>query len=120
MRERFGVITLFLVFVISFCVRGTVMSQEENARAEENRYYQSLEKEYRDRIGETLSKNGLEGSGVTLTWVREESGNRTYKVSIHNRSFRKMDETGRKNLRRLLSGYEFATENCSFVYELSC
>lgn len=120
MRERFGVITLFLVFVISFCVRGTVMSQEENARAEENSYYRSLEKNYRDQIGETLSKSGLEGSGVTLTWVREESGCRTYKVSIHNRSFRKMDETGRKNLRRQLSRYEFSPESCSFVYELSC
>lgn len=96
------------------------MSQEENARAEENRYYQSLEKDYRDRIGEILSESGLEGSGVTMTWVREESGSRTYKVCIHNRSFQNMDESERKNLRSLLAGYEFAEESCSFVYELSC
>ncbi len=118
MRARFGVITLFLVFVISFCVRGTAMSQSEADRASMNRYYKSLEKDFRTGIRETLTQNGLEKSGVMITWVSGEDGERTYKVSINDRSFQRMSEEEKRQLTEQFAMYEFEGERCGFVYEL--
>ena len=45
-EKRFGIFTVLLILIIIFCMKGTVMSRENKQRAEENRYFLTLEQEY--------------------------------------------------------------------------
>lgn len=94
------------------------MSQSGADRASMNRYYKSLEKEFRTGIRETLAQNGLEKSGVMITWVSGEDGERTYRVSINDHSFLRMSEEEKRQLTEQFAAYEFEADHCEFVYEL--
>lgn len=116
MRIRFGIITLFLVFVIALCVRGSVQGQTEGKQRE---YYNTLEREYRAQIREILEQEGFEKSGVNMTWVSGAEGGRLYTVRIHHYGLTQMSRAGRDALVEQLMQCEFDLPLCTFVYEFT-
>lgn len=118
MKRRFGVITVLLILVIVFCVKGTVFSKEKQELATENRCYAALEKEYREQAKELLEEQGYHNCGVTMTRVTLEDGSREYTVLLHHRKLQKLGAEEREELLGSLCTMEFCHETCSFVYEL--
>ena len=121
MRMRgkiFGVVTVLLVFIIVFCVKGTVTSKESDGRGKKNRYYAVLEQEYLDRARQLLEEQGLRGCGVNIRWVANVDGSREYTILLHHRKLNRMTEDEKLVLTDMLAEMEFQDEVCSFLYEL--
>lgn len=121
MRMRgklFGVVTVLLVFIIVFCVKGTVTSKESDERGKKNRYYAVLEQEYLDRARQLLEEQGLRGCGVNIRWVANVDGSREYTILLHHRKLNRMKEEEKLVLTDMLVEMEFQDEACSFLYEL--
>ena len=116
MKKGFGIVTILLVFVIVFCVKGTVMSKENHERVKQNHYYAVLEEEYVKRAEELLDKEGYMDCGINFTRVTYESGRREYTVLIHHRKIENLPEAEKAKLWSLLSQVEFQDEACSFLY----
>lgn len=117
-ERKFGMLTILLVLIIVFCMRGTVMSMGNRQRAEENRYYLALEKEYLQNAREFLHGQGLENCGVMMTRMTNEDGSREYMIRIHHRKLKGMDRAGKAELQRELSRREFGKDACTFRYDL--
>ena len=117
-RRRFAVLTILLLLVIIFCVKGTVMSKENNERARQNHYYAVLEKEYLMRTQSLLEEEGYRNCGINMRRVTYEDGSREYTVLLHHRKLDRMSSEEKMVLEELLSKKEFRDEACSFRYEL--
>lgn len=114
--KLFGVLTVILVLIIVFCIKGTVMSRENNEREKINRHYAVLEQEYRERTREILEEQGLGNCGVNIRWVDEGDGSREYTVLLHHRRLDCMTEEEKFVLTDMLAEMEFHDEACSFSY----
>lgn len=119
MRARFGIITLFLVFVISLCVTGTVQSRSSAEGERDRTNYHAVEKDFRRQIRNILEEEGFGECGITMTWTSAEAGSRSYQVLIHHRKFAGMDGQEREQLAERLAACEFDHSQCEFVYEFS-
>lgn len=118
MRTRFGIITLFLVLVIAFSLKGVAMSKENNGRAEANRYYAALEKEFLKQAKQTLEEQGYSNCGVTMTRVTKEDGSREYTVLLHHRKFEWLRQTEKDSLVDVLAAKGFTDGVCTFVVSI--
>lgn len=116
--RRFCVITVLLVLMILFCVKGTVMSKGDRRRAEENFYYLTLEQEFVKHTREYLREQGFDDCGVMMTRVTYEDGSREYLVRVHHRQLERMTGEAREALKKELSGAEFGRDVCIFRYDL--
>lgn len=117
-ERKFGMLTLLLILIIIFCIKGTVMSKENKQRAEENRYYLVLEREYVQNAREYLREQGFDNCGVMMTRVTNEDGSRVYTVRLHHRKFTGMAGKDKSVLVNRLSQAEFGQETCVFRYDL--
>lgn len=118
MERRFGLITVVLIMVLVFCVKGTVFSKEENERAQANRHYAVLEDEYLEHTKNVLEEKGYNNCGVTMTRVTMEDGSREYTVLLHHRRFRNLSISERDEVISSLAALEFDRNRCKFCYEL--
>lgn len=116
--RRFGILTVLLVLIILFCMKGTVMSMGNAQRAEEDYRYQALEQEYVAAAREYLNEQGFDDCGVMMTRVTDEGGSREYTVRIHHRRLQRMSPEEKDILEDRLSRAEFGQEVCTFNYEL--
>lgn len=112
----FITMTIGLVLIIVLCVTGTVLSQEEIGSQEMESYYRVQEKLLLNRTREYLTDKGYRNSGVTLTRVVDEEGNRNYTYTIHHGSIDKLEEADRELLIQELAELSVLGENCSFDY----
>jgi cell division protein FtsI/penicillin-binding protein 2 len=117
-NRGFGVITVVLILAILFLVKGTVFSREQDGRAEANRYYSVLEKEYLRQTKDMLEQDGYDNCGVTVTWVAAEDGSREYTVCLHHRKLQKLSRQEQTVMIDRLSEMEFDRESCSFTYSI--
>ena len=115
-RKVFGAVTVALVIIIVFCVRGTVMSREDNRRAERNHTYAALEQEYLERTHRLLEEEGFKNCGVNLRWIDDWEGNREYTVLLHHRRLERMSGEEQAALTDRLSAAEFRNTGCRFSY----
>lgn len=115
--RRFGLLTILLVLVILFCVKGTAISMGHAQRAAENSYYLALEREYTAAAREFLKEQGFEDCGVMMTRVMSEGG-REYTVRIYHRRLKRMGPEEKKALENRLSQQEFRQDVCTFSYDL--
>ncbi len=111
-------ITVVLILVIVFCVKGTVFSKENNERAQANHYYAVLEDGYLEQTRELLKEEGYINCGVTMTRVTQEDGSREYTVLLHHRKLQKLGTEQKEELVEALSAMEFDCGICRFKYEL--
>ena len=121
MRMRgklFGVVTVLLVLVIVFCVRGTVISKESDERRKKNRHYEVLEQEYLDRTRQLLEEQGLRDCGINIRWVADVDGTREYTILLYHKRLKRMTEEEKSVLTDMMAEMEFQDEACSFLYEL--
>lgn len=112
----FGVLTVLLVLIIVFCVKGTVMSMNNREYNRKNHHYAALEQEYLERAHRTLKEQGLSNCGVSLRWVSDGAGCREYTVILHHRRLERMSKKEQVNLTERLSEAEFRDAVCSFRY----
>ena len=117
MREKlFGVVTVLLVLVIVFCIKGTVTSKEGDELGKKNHYYAVLEQEYLDRTRQLLEEQGLRDCGVNIRWVADVDGSREYTILLHHRKLNRMTEEEKSVLTDMMAEMEFQDEACSFCY----
>ena len=119
MRGRlFRAVTILLLLVTVFCVKGTVTSKENDERGKKNRYYAILEREYRDRARRLLEEQGLRDCGINIRWVSDLDGSREYTIFLHHRKLNRMTDDEKSVLVDMLADMEFQDEECSFIYKL--
>ena len=112
------VITVMLsVLVVLFCTKETVIGQSRTDLKRQKQYYAAKEEEYRAGMRRMLTDKGYTNSGITIRWVLEDEGTRTYTVLIHHKRIDRLDAGEREELIRELEKTEFVDEYCSFQYE---
>ena len=112
------VITVMLsVLVVLFCTKETVIGQSRTDLKRQKQYYAVKEEEYRSGMRRMLTDKGYTNSGITIRWVLEDEGTRTYTVLIHHKRIDRLDAGEREELIRELEKTEFVDEYCSFQYE---
>ena len=115
-NKVFGVLTVLLVLIILFCVKGTVMSRDKGGYDRQNKYYAVLEQEYLEKVNRLLKEEGVSNCGINLRWVADEEGSREYTVTLHHRRLERMSGQEQTNLTDRLIGAEFRDAACSFRY----
>lgn len=110
-------LTIVLIIFGVLSVTGTVMSKVEPDGAELEYYYLEKEKELVQETRAYLNKSGYRNSGVTLTRVVDECGNREYTMTVHHSKINALDKNARESLRKELNALTFASANCVFYHE---
>lgn len=113
----FCAFTALLVMVIALCVTGTVIGQSHIDEREMEAYYQAKEREMIVEVRNYLNDNGFKNSGVALTRVVDEEGNREYTLTIHHDRIDAMSDEKKNELKVELSAFDFSAANCSFQQE---
>lgn len=113
----FGIAVMISVLVLSFCTTETVLSQSKTDHRREKQYYSAMEKEYYADMRALLTKKGYVNSGITIRWISEGTGERSYTVMIHHRKITQLDDAGKEALLRELTETEFHDAGCTFRYE---
>lgn len=111
----FVIMTMLLVLIILFCTTETVMSQGRVSR--QKQYYADMEKQYLSDIKNTLNEKGYPQSGITIRWVSDGEGLRSYTVMIHHRKINSLNNNEIEELQKELTVTEFNDESCTFSYE---
>ena len=111
----FLIMTMLLVLIILFCTTETVMSQGRVSR--QKQYYADMEKQYLSDIKNTLNEKGYPQSGITIRWVSDGEGLRSYTVMIHHRKINSLNNNEIEELQKELTVTEFNDESCTFSYE---
>ena len=113
----FVAVTVLLVLFAALLFGEIALSGTGVDERELEEYYQEREQELSGEIGEFLRKEGLENSGVMVTRVVEENGNRLYTVTVHHGRIDGMDAAERAELLGRLQELNFADDRCSFIHE---
>lgn len=116
-KFRFIFATAVLVLLTAFFISGTVESRDRSRLCIEERYYDEMEKVYVSEIKDCLKKYGIKNSGVNMTHISDAGQERSYRVIIHNRQLRWMDENKRERLEEEIKGIRFPSDSCSFYHE---
>jgi len=111
------VFSIVLVLVIAFCITETVVSQSNEARCIEEKYYDEMEDAYLTELKQLLTEEGYRNSGVTMTRVIDEAGVRSYTVSIHHKLICKMSSGEQEQLAKMLGTVTFADTSCAFCHK---
>lgn len=114
----FGLFTIILVVGISFFVGGTVVSQADGAITVDEQYYQVLEEEYVQEIRDFLKEQGYANSGVNLTMMTDEEGNRNYRVEVYHKGICKLEENAQAKLFADVEALAFDVVGCRFEVKM--
>ena len=113
----FLVTTIILILISAFFITETVLSQSNIGQQEMENYYHEQEQLLLGQTREQLKELGYANSGVTLTRVVDEEGNREYTFTIHHGKIDRMSDEERANLAEILACNAYLMENCSFYHE---
>lgn len=109
--------TFILVLVAAFFFAGTVMSRTDFDAAELEGYYREKETLLLADTREYLNGHGFSNSGVMLTRVVDENGQRQYTITVHHGEIDRMTTDEREELAKELSELTFEDETCAFYHE---
>ena len=111
----FYITTVLLILTIVFCIGSTVKSESGNETQRiENRV---REQQLLMQVKQYLNENGYRNSGVTLTYVMDESGKCDYTFTIHHNRINAMSEEERDDFRTELSQICAVSEGTTISYE---
>lgn len=113
----FVALTLCLVFIIAFCITGSVAGRSKVGEHELENYYRQQERELLCRVRDYLEQAGFQNSGIMLTKVMEADGRREYTLTIHHGRIDAMDEQAKADLKNKLTALDFKSDNCTFCHE---
>lgn len=123
-RERMIKDVLFVWFtfavsmVIAFFISSTVVSQADGGVTVDEEYYPLLEESYVEEIKGLLNELGYENSGVNLTVMADEEGNRSYRVKLHHKRIARLTEEEKKALLETIEDMAFQVVGCEFEISL--
>lgn len=119
-KNRFFVmITIGLIMIIVLSVAKTAECQSQAAEREREEYYVELEKEYVAELRAYLNEEGFLNSGIMLTRIVSEDGDREYTITVHNSRFDRLTDAEKAILLEEMGQKVFEEENCSFVHSLT-
>lgn len=110
--------TIILILCSAFFITSTVQSQAAGKISVDEKYYQTLEKEYVSEIRAYLNEQGFVNSGVTLTRVVDEQGNRDYQVTLHHKYLEKLSAEEREIIFETIKAMAFGADGCNFQINL--
>lgn len=110
MKKRFVLITVLLVLITVFCTTGTVMGMEKGNVKIDGKFYKKMEQDYVLQVREYLDDEGYNNSGVALTKVLYEGGNREYTLNIHHKRIEKLTGVEKEQLRQELMDFAITGE----------
>lgn len=112
----FMVMSFVLVLITTACITLTVKgSEKQSAGGYDEDYYDSIEKEYQEEVAKVLAQYGVGRSGINLTKITDENGERSYTLAIYNQSFSKMNEEKMGSLEQSLNEVAFPEATCDVV-----
>lgn len=117
-NAAFILVTACLILLSAFFISGTVQSQTAEKLCVDEKFYQDLEKEYVKEVRAFLNEQGFENSGVTLTRVVDEQGNREYDVTLHHKYLDTLCTEERESLFERIEEMAFQVSGCTFTVEL--
>lgn len=103
--------------VTVFCILGTMMGKNSSASKIEEKQYREMEENYVSEIRELLTEEGYENSGITMTWVKDETGERIYTVTIHHKRIDKLSDSEKETLIEECRAIEFPDKECGFFHK---
>ena len=112
-KIAFVLSTILLILISAFCIVGTVYSQERDKQKVDPAFYSQMEQDYKANLKEVLEEAYCNNSGITITHVTDEEGNRSYQVVIHHKLIDGMEESSRQNLLDKLSAVPFPDTTCT-------
>lgn len=110
------ILSIVLLFVIAFCISGTVVCQSKNASRVEAKYYRELEQVYVSEVRTFFEERGYEHCGITMTKVIEESGERAYTVTVHHKKLDRLSFAEKEKILSECAEIEFPVKECSFSH----
>ena len=106
--------TMIMVLFAALFFVMTVAGRTALDREEREAYYRQQEKDMVRNVRSFLEEQGLENSGIMLTYVEEENGFREYTLRVHHGDIDRMDGNEQELLAARLAEFSFEDENCSF------
>lgn len=106
--------TMIMVLFAALFFVMTVAGRTALDREEREAYYRQQEKDMLRNVRSFLEEQGLENSGIMLTYVEEENGFREYTLTVHHGDIDRMDGNEQELLAARLAEFSFEDENCSF------
>lgn len=103
----FGLFTIGLVLILAFLLGSTAAGSKQNG-PEWEQYLAAKEQQLAGQMREYLGAAGYSNSGVNITHVTDEQGNREYTVRIHHQDFDVLEDGYKQKLMQELAGV-FAT-----------
>lgn len=110
--------TVLLVLGLALFVSGTVWSGNEEDLLADEESLRALEQEYVSQIRDYLEEQGFKNSGVTLTWIMEEDGSRSYEVVLYHKAIGKLSQEKRELLFAAVKKLAFQVVGCNFQVNL--
>lgn len=114
---RTVIVSVCLILITAFCISGTVMSREKRADGADSEYYRELGSIYVEEMREFLKEQGYADSGVTVISVEDESGARSYMVTIHHGRIDRLTQEEKEELLKECRTVAFPDGACSVFHK---
>lgn len=114
----FVMVTVFLILILWLFVSETVMSQTEGNITVDEEAFVELEKDYVVTVRSYLDEKGYRNSGVSLTRVMDESGERSYEMVLHHKNLYKLSDEEQEIMLGEIETMAFHVYGCKFQVKL--
>lgn len=111
------IISAIFILTAAFSISGTVQSQSRHAAEAEEEYYKEMEEIYVGEIRAFLEEAGYRNSGIMMTRIIDEEGERCYTVTIHHDKLDKLSDAEKKELLDACSRIAFPDGECGFCHK---
>jgi len=108
---------LFIMVMVSFSTL-TVMGKQKKDAQVNDAYHAALKNEYVGTLREKMNAMGYKNAGITMCETIDETGFRTYTVSIHHRRIDKMDAFEQDELLEELQTVTFGDAECKVIQKI--
>ena len=113
---KFAGLTVLLIVVLAFAVKGTVTSREYGQDTKDRAVLKQLEQEYIAEVKSLLANSGYENSGVMLNYVKEGDV-MYYTITVHHDGISVLNEAEKSVLKAQILALAFELPECYFQQE---
>ena len=114
----FVMVTVLLVLCMWLFVSETVVSQTDGNITVDEGAFQELEEDYVKAVRTYLEEQGYRNSGVALTRIVDEEGNRSYEMVLHHKNMYKLSTEEQEMMLEEISTMAFHVSGCKFQVKL--
>lgn len=117
-EAAFIMVTILIILSLWLFISEKVMSQTSDNVTVDEKSYLELEADYLAEVRSFLEKEGYHNSGVSLSRVVDENGNRSYEIMLHHKNIYKLTEAELDNLLKDIAEMAFHVSGCEFQVKL--